>query len=237
MSSLLNAIPAATRVPDYIERRVLDTSQFVGSMRCRGFRLVYGTQVTPHIDAQMPAGDAQHLVILERIGYPTALALLNSHDKNRRARLGMGLWHDNHLLLLYKRPIQRWKPWAPVAEALLDVEDTVIDILEVLNNWRPTSDTALELIEHVIHEGYKKRSHRPQAQATLDRCDTLNMSRLALGIMKAMQSGNITPVRGARNIKGLSTPETIFNAAYTVGHTTALFAQLKGKLSRRFEFG
>lgn len=234
MSSLLNTIPAATRrVPDPIRRRVIDTAQFVAVMRRQGFRLLDAKQVTPHADARIPVEDGQHMVVLVQ-GWK-ALALLNSHDKNRRARVGFGFHFEGQFLLFVVRPLQRWKPWPPVVDdLLLSSEDTMTAVLDTLTEWRPTGDTALSLIEQIIPEVYRKRLHRPRPQAVLDRCsDTLNMARLVFSIMRVIKAGNLPPVRGARNIKGLYTPETIFTAAHAVLRTTVRFAQSKGKLSSR----
>ena len=86
-TDLLAAAPAAAARPDAIENKLLDTAEWLANASRYGWRPVYAIQGTGHGDAKRARPeDGRHLVIVAGLA-ETAVALLNSHTKDRRSRL------------------------------------------------------------------------------------------------------------------------------------------------------
>jgi len=237
-AQLLAAAPATAPRTDAESGKLLDTFEWVRAMRPLGMLPVFAVQGTPHGDAtEARPEDGRHLVVVSRdidIAVTPAHFLLNSHTKDRRSLLGVGVWNGHDFLIAASLPVQRWRgvatPTRRLAEFTASGNRAVL--CGRLMDWRPSPATVRSFVADVVPHAYEKGQNLPASDVLADGLGG-SMLDVCFGLMGKFRAGNVPSARrGRRNVKAMKRPDALFRAAKAVLARACVVGQRMGTVPR-----
>lgn len=232
-AQLLAAAPATAPRTDAESGKLLDTSEWVRIMRSRGMQPVYAIQGTPHGDAEEARPeDGRHLVVITDGTANKAFALLNSHTKDRRCLLGVGVWNGSDFLIGASLPLQRWRGWSDRMERLGLRRPEIAVLCARLADWRPSPATVRSFVADVVPHAYEKGQNLPASDVLAEGLGG-SMLDVCFGLMGKFRAGNAPSARrGRRNVKAMKRPDALFRAAKAVLGRACVVGQRMGTVPR-----
>ena len=223
---------------------LVDTAKFLRHVRERfGMVPVLAIQGSPHIDAgeNAPPEAGRHLVVAATPG-GTAVVLLNSHSKDRRAHLGFGAARDGLALIGPSAPIQRWKGYEDEIKALYADPEAGAQLdmaVGALLRMKATPGQQMSLARAMSRGGYLASVEaRPKPESLVEGFVGSSMLDLGFHVLGRMRSGNLeSSVRGGRRIKRVRRPDGLFHAGMICFDHMLTEAVKSRKISSRVTFG
>lgn len=232
-AQLLAAAPATAPRTDAASAKLLDTSEWVRAMRTLGMLPVFAVQGTPHGDAtEARPEDGRHLVVITDGSANKAFALLNSHTKDRRCLMGVGVWNGSDFLIGASLPLQRWRGWSDRQERLSLRRPEIAVLCARLADWRPSPATIRSFVADVVPHAYERGQNLPASDVLADGLGG-TMLEVCFGLMGKFKAGNAPSARrGRRNVKAMKRPDALFRAAKAVLGRACVVGQRMGTVPR-----
>ena len=232
-AQLLAAAPAAAPRTDAETGKLLDTSEWIRTMRTRGMQPVFAIQGTPHGDAtEARPEDGRHLVVITDGSVNKAFMLLNSHTKDRRCLMGVGVWNGSDFLIGASLPLQRWRGWSDRQNRLGLRRPEIAVLCARLADWRPSPATVRSFVADVIPHAYEKGQNLPASDVLAEGLGG-SMLEVCFGLMGKFKAGNVASARrGRRNVKAMKRPDALFRAAKAVLTRACVVGQRMGTVPR-----
>ena len=232
-AQLLAAAPATAPRTDAETGKLLDTSEWVRIMRSRGMQPVFAIQGTPHGDAEEARPeDGRHLVVITDGSANKAFMLLNSHTKDRRCLMGVGVWNGSDFLIGASLPLQRWRGWSDRQNRLGLRRPEIAVLCARLADWRPSPATVRSFVADVIPHAYEKGQNLPASDVLAEGLGG-SMLEVCFGLMGKFRAGNVASARrGRRNVKAMKRPDALFRAAKAVLTRACVVGQRMGTVPR-----
>ena len=232
-AQLLAAAPATAPRTDAESAKLLDTSEWIRIMRSRGMQPVFAIQGTPHGDAkEARPEDGRHLVVITDGSANKAFMLLNSHTKDRRCLMGVGVWNGSDFLIGASLPLQRWRGWSGPHERLSLCRPEIAVLCARLADWRPSPATIRSFVADVIPHAYEKGQNLPASDVLAEGLGG-SMLEVCFGLMGKFRAGNVASARrGRRNVKAMKRPDALFRAAKAVLTRACVVGQRMGTVPR-----
>ena len=233
-AQLLAAAPATAPRTDAASAKLLDTSDWIRVMRSRGMQPVFAIQGTPHGDAtEARPEDGRHLVVItDGSACLAAFALLNSHTKDRRCLMGVGVWNGSDFLIGASLPLQRWRGWSDRQERLGLRRPEIAVLCARLADWRPSPATIRSFVADVVPHAYERGQNLPASDVLADGLGG-SMLEVCFGLMGKFKAGNAPSARrGRRNVKAMKRPDALFRAAKAVLTRACVVGQRMGTVPR-----
>ena len=232
-AQLLAAAPATAPRTDAETGKLLDTSEWVRAMRPLGMLPVFAVQGTPHGDAtEARPEDGRHLVVITDGSANKAFMLLNSHTKDRRCLMGVGVWNGSDFLIGASLPLQRWRGWSDRQNRLGLRRPEIAVLCARLADWRPSPATIRSFVADVIPHAYERGQNLPASDVLADGLGG-SMLDVCFGLMGRFRAGNVASARrGRRNVKAMKRPDALFRAAKAVLTRACVVGQRMGTVPR-----
>jgi hypothetical protein len=193
---------------------------------------VLAMQGRGHIDAShdTPESMGRHFVVCANKN-GEAFFLLNSHQKHRRAHVGLGFWlpGDESFLIGPSFPIQRWKPFKETIKTLMECRRENAERIVALNNFVPEQADRDAFAKTMAKKGYTPFvDARPSPAALMVGLGVADATHIACWAIKRMVEGNLeAPVKSRRNIKGIKRPDGLFYAGLVAFYEIVELARLR----------
>jgi len=232
-AQLLAAAPATAPRTDAETGKLLDTSEWIRIMRSRGMQPVFAIQGTPHGDAkEARPEDGRHLVVITDGSANKAFMLLNSHTKDRRCLMGVGVWNGSDFLIGASLPLQRWRGWSDRQNRLGLRRPEIAVLCARLADWRPSPATIRSFVADVVPHAYEKGQNLPASDVLAVGLGG-SMLEVCFGLMGKFRAGNAPSARrGRRNVKAMKRPDALFRAAEAVLTRACVVGQRMGTVPR-----
>jgi hypothetical protein len=241
-------VPAAASRRNAKDEKLLDTSAFLRHVRAAYdmTQLGLAVQGRRHEDTKKAkAKDGRHLVAASR---PDGLTffLLNSHFKDRRAHIGVGVQREGSFLIGPTTTVQRWRGFEEPVGKLAGHFNEVMRCVRGFENMKLTDREVNNVARKISQRGYMATvESRPAAKALTDGLYSNRALDVGFYIIGRMRTGNLEAVDGGRRIKRVRRPDGLFHAGmvafdllldlaheHGVVPTTIDFDDLKGRLIR-----
>lgn len=227
-SILRSNAPAAQRLPQS-DDKLLNTAAFLKHIGGMGYKPVFATQGTPHVDSDS-ALKSRHLVVAAKDN-GQCLAILNSHTVWRRAWLGAGYsWGDpaDEALFLLGAivPLARWRGYDEPLTKLTGLQDGLRCVWDDLGDWRPEVHQVRWMGKKMASAAYFKGHRKPLlaavhgglASTATARTYMVQMYRRIIGGgLPPEPTGKFLP---PRKLKPIISPDALMlasNAAFRAG--------------------
>jgi len=206
--------PAAAPRKNKKDSSLIDTAAFLRYVKATYDMVpVIAEQGRRHEDSKKAkAMDGRHLIAASR---PDGLSvfLLNSHFKDRRAHIGIGLQRDDSFLIGPSMAVQRWKGFLPPLGALASQFATVSRAVRALEKVKLNDAAVMHLARAMSKRGYMPTvESRPSAKALVEHLYSHKALDVGFHIIGRMREGNLEAVDGGRRIKRVRRPDGLFYA-------------------------
>jgi hypothetical protein len=226
--------PAAASRRNAGKEGLIDTTAFLKHIRTAyGMTAGVAVQGKRHEDAspKTKAHDGRHLVAASS---PDGLTffLLNSHFKDRRAHIGVGVRRGESFLIGPTMAIQRWKGFEEPVAQLASRFGGVSGAVTGFGQLRLTDREIYAFARAMAKQGYLKTIEaRPAPKALIDGLTSQNGLDVGYFIIGRMRDGNLTAgTAGGRRIKRVRRPDGLFHAGMVAFDLLLAFAQRHRKV-------
>jgi hypothetical protein len=218
---------------------LIDTAAFLRHVRSAyGMTPVVVVQGKRHEDSKKAkAKDGRHLVAASRPDGVTFF-LLNSHFKDRRAHIGVGVQHDDSFLIGPSLAVQRWRgfdePVEHLSSRFKDVNRAVKAFEKIKLTDREINDFARRMSQRGYMAGVEAR---PAPKALVDGLSSNKALDVGYHIVGRMRTGNMDAVGGGRRIKRIRRPDGLFHAGMVAFDLLMGLAHEHGEVPETMSFG
>lgn len=234
LDEVIALAPAAAPRRNWETDGLLNTPDVLIDLRFAGFRPVFAMQGTAHSDANVAKErDGRHIVVCASRNND-ALAVVNSHTKDRRAFLARGFVDplSRAFLLGPVRAVQRWRGYRALLDLLLSerMQGDLNVVHARLLDWRPSRSTRVDIAARLARRLYLRGHNTPAAAALLRDSDD-SMFAIGMTAVGRVFEGNLTPgKKNQRRIKRVRRPDAMLHAGAGALAALIKFAQDKGQL-------
>jgi hypothetical protein len=231
--------PATAPRKDRKDTSLIDTAAFLRYVKATYDMVpVVAVQGRRHEDSKKAkAKDGRHLIAASR---PDGLSifLLNSHFKDRRAHLGLGIQRDDSFLIGPSLAVQRWKGFQPPLGALAAHFSTISRALKALDRMKLSDAEVMHLARAMSKRGYMPTvESRPSAKALIEHLYSHKALDVGFHIIGRMREGNLEAVDGGRRIKRVRRPDGLFYAGLVCFDLLLGYAHDNGVVPENVSFG
>jgi hypothetical protein len=232
--------PAAAPRKNAKDEKLLDTHAFLRHVRSAYDMSEVGVAVQGrrHEDSKKAkARDGRHLVAASR---PDGLTffLLNSHFKDRRAHIGVGVQRDGSFLIGPSLTVQRWKGYEEPVKLLAVHFTNVMRAVKGFEKLKLTDREVNSVAASMSRKGYISTvESRPAAKALIDGLYSNRALDVGFYIIGRMRSGNLEAIDGGRRIKRVRRPDGLFHAGMIAFDLLLGFAHEHHAVAASVSFG
>lgn len=217
LPKLAEKAPAAAPRKNAKDEKILDTHAFLRHVRAAYDMTEIGVAVqgTRHEDSKKAkARDGRHLVAATRKSDGLTFFLLNSHFKDRRAHLGVGIQREGSFLIGPSMAIQRWKGFEEPVDILASYFAQVRRVVEAFDKMKLTDKEIVTLAKTMSRRGYMETvESRPSPKALTDGLYSNRALDAGYHVIGRMRTGNLEAAEeGGRRIKRVRRPDGLFHA-------------------------
>jgi len=232
--------PAAAPRKNAKTEKILDTTAFLRHVRAAHDMTEIGVAVQGrrHKDSgKAKAKDGRHLVAASRSDGLTFF-LLNSHFKDRRAHIGVGVQRDGSFLIGPTLKVQRWKGYEEPVELLSNRFRDISRAVKAFEDMKLSDREVNSVARKMSQQGYMEGvDSRPAAKALIDGLYSNRALDVGFYIIGRMRTGNLEAVDGGRRIKRIRRPDGLFHAGMVAFHLLLGLAQDHDEVPKTLSFG
>jgi hypothetical protein len=241
LNRVTTVAPAAASRRNADREGLIDTTAFLKHIRTAyGMTLGVAVQGKRHEDAspKTKAHDGRHLVAASRADGLTFF-LLNSHFKDRRAHIGVGVRRDASFLIGPTMAIQRWKGYEEPVAQLASRFGSISRTVSSFGQLRLTDREIYAFARAMAKHGYLKTIEaRPAPKALIDGLISQNGLDVGFLVVSRMRDGNLASATpGGRRIKRIRRPDGLFHAGMVAFDLLLALAQRHNKVAVAVNFG
>lgn len=240
LNKLGKKAPAAAKRPRAKDEKLLDTHAFLRHVRAAYDMTEIGVAVqgTRHEDSKKAkARDGRHLVAASRSD-GLAFFLLNSHFKDRRVHIGVGVQRDGSFLIGPTMTIQRWRGFEEPVKTLAARFGDVAKVIKAFESFKLDDREITKLARDMSKRGYIATVEaRPAPKALTDGLYSSRALDVGYYIVGRMSTGNLESSNGGRRIKRVRRPDGLFHAAMVCFQLLLSLAQAHNEVSPQLSFG
>jgi hypothetical protein len=207
--------PAAAPRKNAKDEKLLDTHAFLRHVRTAHNMTEVGVVVQGkrHDDAKKAkAKDGRHLVAATRKSDDLSFFLLNSHFKDRRAHIGVGIQRDGSFMIGPTMAVQRWRGYEEPVDMLAKRFADVGKAIKALDRMRLHDTEIAKLGKAMAKKGYMPTvESRPAPKALIDGLYSNRALDVGFHIIGRMRAGNLEASDGGRRIKRVRRPDGLFH--------------------------
>jgi hypothetical protein len=239
LPKLTKTAPAAAPRKNKKDQSVLDTAAFLRHVRSiYNMVPVVAIQGRRHEDSlHAKAKDGRHLVAASRQDGISFL-LLNSHFKDRRAHLGVGVQREGSFLIGPSMALQRWRGYEEPVKLMSSQLSEVSKAVKCFHHMILSDSKISQIAKNMSRRGYMVTvESRPAAKALIDGLSSSKAIDVGFHIIERMRTGNLEAVDGGRRIKRVRRPDGLFCAGLVCFDLLLSLAKSEGLLPQELDFG
>jgi len=218
---------------------LIDTAAFLRHVRAaHDMTPVVVVQGKRHKDSEKAkAKDGRHLVAASRPDGITFF-LLNSHFKDRRAHVGVGVQCDESFLIGPSTAVQRWRGFEEPVEQLSSRFRDVHRAVKAFERMRLTDREINDFARKMSQRGYMVGVEaRPAARALVDGLASNKALDVGYHVIGRMRAGNLDATDGGRRIKRIRRPDGLFHAGMVAFDLLMKLAHEHDDVPKALDFG
>jgi len=234
--------PAAAPRKNAKDEKILDTHAFLRYVRSEYDMTEIGVAVqgTRHEDSKKAkAKDGRHLVAATRKNDGLTFFLLNSHFKDRRAHIGVGIQRDGSFLIGPSLAIQRWRGFEEPVDSLAESLVAVRRAVDSFERMKLSDKEIAKLAKDMSKRGYMATvESRPSPKALAEGLYSNRALDAGYHIIGRMRTGNLEALEdGGRRIKRVRRPDGLFHAGMIAFDCLLKLAHEHHQVAASVDFG